>query len=207
LRHDRIRKDRGKCCICGHVSAYNDVHHVQYRDSWDGTRLSDLKVLCRRCHKAVHLAIEAMGADYGLMKVALKWRKTLEVVGKYNLIPDHYLTRKTKKRNQGSKKYNWKAKIADNQLRDSKLTVIFTKEMGKTFLKYTTKKQAALLGLTYPMAKGWKKELVGREFPRTVIKAVKEASSCDLETKEYMVTGHQVFKRKKTKKHKWKRNR
>jgi len=36
-----------------------DVHHLGYRGSWGNERVSDLEVLCRRCHIAQHDEWEA----------------------------------------------------------------------------------------------------------------------------------------------------
>lgn len=48
-------------CICSKCNNYgNDVHHLTYERLW-GERLSDLQVLCRDCHYAVHRAQNSRG--------------------------------------------------------------------------------------------------------------------------------------------------
>jgi 5-methylcytosine-specific restriction endonuclease McrA len=60
IRRDKILQERGVCAYCGecHVMYggnlhFVDVHHLTYRRIWH-ERLSDLKLLCRPCHKKEH---------------------------------------------------------------------------------------------------------------------------------------------------------
>lgn len=46
----RSRRDR--CAICGDTR-HLDVHHLNYRN-WTDVTMSDLRVLCRRCHELAH---------------------------------------------------------------------------------------------------------------------------------------------------------
>ena len=44
-----------RCCKCG-FNKYIEVHHINYKNIYD-VLLSDLEVLCRRCHKREHKKI------------------------------------------------------------------------------------------------------------------------------------------------------
>lgn len=48
----RKRKRTNKCGICG-ATQHLDVHHLNYRHLTD-VKMSDLRVLCRRCHQLTH---------------------------------------------------------------------------------------------------------------------------------------------------------
>lgn len=50
----RSKSDR--CAVCGDTRQL-DVHHLNYRN-WTDVVMSDLRVLCRRCHTVAH---ELMG--------------------------------------------------------------------------------------------------------------------------------------------------
>ncbi len=54
LRASRLIKSDNVCAICSNRSPSNDVHHVQYGRSLWKVSVSDLRVLCRKCHTDVH---------------------------------------------------------------------------------------------------------------------------------------------------------
>lgn len=49
-------KKRGvsRCQNCGKKSRFLECHHVKYPENWEDTQVTDLVVLCRRCHKRIH---------------------------------------------------------------------------------------------------------------------------------------------------------
>lgn len=48
-------------CICARCKEYgNDVHHLTYDRLW-GELITDLQILCRDCHEAVHRAQNSSG--------------------------------------------------------------------------------------------------------------------------------------------------
>jgi hypothetical protein len=59
LRTLKLIKSRATCALCRLVSWNNDVHHVDYGvDGLTTVKTSDLRVLCRDCHDAVHHVME-----------------------------------------------------------------------------------------------------------------------------------------------------
>lgn len=55
IREQVIERDRGKCQnCCASVGQSGDVHHVVPRAKGGSDRLSNLVLLCRECHDAVH---------------------------------------------------------------------------------------------------------------------------------------------------------
>lgn len=62
LRLQRLVKSKCRCALCGKEDISNDVHHVNYRNLKD-VRISDLRVLCRKCHDQVH-EVMTMEDDY-----------------------------------------------------------------------------------------------------------------------------------------------
>lgn len=55
IREQVIERDRGKCQnCCASVGQSGDVHHVVPRGKGGSDRLSNLVLLCRECHDAVH---------------------------------------------------------------------------------------------------------------------------------------------------------
>lgn len=52
IREEKFKKAGYKCEICGAVKNL-DVHHVTYK-RLGREKMSDLAVLCRKCHKTLH---------------------------------------------------------------------------------------------------------------------------------------------------------
>lgn len=59
LRLEKLASRDAKCQMCGRRDLSNDVHHMRYRGLFDA-KLSDLLVMCRRCHNRVHKVIEIL---------------------------------------------------------------------------------------------------------------------------------------------------
>lgn len=55
IRLKALRAVKCKCVVCKKEDFFNDCHHIIYPAKWQKTRTCDLRVLCRQCHKAVHL--------------------------------------------------------------------------------------------------------------------------------------------------------
>jgi HNH endonuclease len=53
-RHLRLQKAKGRCERCGAVTSIADVHHIHY-DRRGDERDSDLEVVCRDCHRKLHV--------------------------------------------------------------------------------------------------------------------------------------------------------
>lgn len=51
-KRSKKRAKRDRCAVCGDTQ-HLDVHHLNYRN-WTDVLLSDLRVLCRRCHTLAH---------------------------------------------------------------------------------------------------------------------------------------------------------
>ena len=47
----------GRCSICMTDQGPLDAHHLHYRN-WVDVEMSDLRLLCRRCHDVVHLLMK-----------------------------------------------------------------------------------------------------------------------------------------------------
>lgn len=58
LRNQAIADAAGKCRLCGSVSVFNDVHHINYKGGVFQVEKSNLRVLCRVCHEKVHALID-----------------------------------------------------------------------------------------------------------------------------------------------------
>lgn len=83
----RLRKleaAEGKCDICGTKNYSNDVHHIKYSKDLKTVRIWDLRVLCRRCHDAVHQALKLNGKEIEKFEESSdRWRLTLlEIISK-----------------------------------------------------------------------------------------------------------------------------
>ena len=63
----------GSCERCGSREVLQ-AHHKIYRGSWFDTRLEDLEVLCRRCHRKHHRVKGGSGWFSGLMIYRDDWR-------------------------------------------------------------------------------------------------------------------------------------
>lgn len=59
LRIKKLARERGHCSMCMTSKWGNDVHHIRYPKNLYETTISDLRVLCRTCHEAVHEAMDA----------------------------------------------------------------------------------------------------------------------------------------------------
>ena len=53
LRKEALYWANYACEHCGWLENL-DVHHIRYRGSWGNEKVSDLQVLCRRCHSRRH---------------------------------------------------------------------------------------------------------------------------------------------------------
>lgn len=62
LRYSKLFTDGNQCDVCGKSDPSNDVHHLRYHKLYD-VSLSDLIVLCRRCHDLAHEVIESFGSE------------------------------------------------------------------------------------------------------------------------------------------------
>lgn len=55
IREQVIERDRGECQnCCASVGQSGDVHHIVPRGKGGSDKLSNLRLLCRQCHDAVH---------------------------------------------------------------------------------------------------------------------------------------------------------
>jgi hypothetical protein len=52
-RSQKHARSSGRCAVC-RAGEYIDVHHLEYRN-WVDVQMSDLRLLCRRCHDVAHL--------------------------------------------------------------------------------------------------------------------------------------------------------
>jgi hypothetical protein len=57
LREKAIIRARGRCQLCNHHETLN-VHHRKYPKEWGKEPLSDLTVLCEKCHNNFHDTIK-----------------------------------------------------------------------------------------------------------------------------------------------------
>ena len=164
IRGAAILANKAKCCICGHVSNRNDVHHVIYRDNWDDTQPSDLRVLCRRCHDAAHTAIDQIGDSYYSLPYKDKWNATLEMISSQELIPEHFLKKivtpkvniKVNKRKLGRNDREAEKTRADIRFNLRGVDVQMNPNLFKRISHCMTKEGAKLLGMSFPLDKGWK---------------------------------------------------
>ena len=47
----------GRCCICNRHKGIQ-IHHMLYRRLWSDATMSDLRVVCGRCHRMIHRLID-----------------------------------------------------------------------------------------------------------------------------------------------------
>jgi hypothetical protein len=57
LRLRKLAETDARCAICKFRDLANDVHHIDYRELYN-VGMTDLRVLCRACHKRVHTLLE-----------------------------------------------------------------------------------------------------------------------------------------------------
>lgn len=79
LRLRKMVSKRAICCLCGESKFFNDVHHIVYRNLYD-VRLSDLRVLCRRCHSLVHDVLDSNVSIRSVKASKSKWNKVAQQV-------------------------------------------------------------------------------------------------------------------------------
>lgn len=68
LRLRKLVSTDAKCEICAFRCLQNDVHHTIYRRPLTNAKLTDLVVLCRSCHQAVHELIEIAKVSHSIAK-------------------------------------------------------------------------------------------------------------------------------------------
>lgn len=64
----RVReRDAGRCRVCG-AAGWAEVHHIRYRSRGGSDDLSNLVLLCKACHDAVHAGrLRVRGTSEALM--------------------------------------------------------------------------------------------------------------------------------------------
>ena len=92
LRKKKHNKSKGRCAICKNSKNLN-IHHLFYRQDLSKTELSDLRLLCKRCHKLVH-ELEKNGkiiyknknhnSRFGIIKSAVKKELGLAGINCFN---------------------------------------------------------------------------------------------------------------------------
>lgn len=173
IRGGFIRKAGGCCSICGHKSVHNDVHHVTYRKERSDVRDGDCRVLCRACHEAVHKAIDLIGGEYKTLQIKQRWRATLEMIDAHELRPRRYLKKhlkpSKKKKPIPPKKQAGIDREAEAIRTDIRLNLNGGAVLmaGKIFQRLTSalKKEAAnILGLSFPLASGWRSRFIDTEI-------------------------------------------
>lgn len=152
-RKKKLSKSKKRCAICG-WNEMLDVHHVAYKNWYDVTT-GDLRIMCRVCHDLIH-KLENEGkikyksnnpnSRYGAQKSAVtKYRKQMAPKKK-----DDIPKQEKHKANEG----------------------ILTKEIfnaGKSSRGGWGWRQLKLLGVEYPLKKGWKKRIIGTEVGKEKI--------------------------------------
>lgn len=99
-RKVRLNATDAKCDICGTLNWSNDVHHVKYAKDLEQVKLWDLKVLCRRCHNAVHVALNKRKDEINRPQQSLiRWNRTLRIIIELELLPQSELNKIRKKLN------------------------------------------------------------------------------------------------------------
>lgn len=65
----RVReRDAGRCRVCG-ASGWAEVHHIRYRSRGGSDELSNLVLLCKACHDAVHAGRLRVGGTSDALRV------------------------------------------------------------------------------------------------------------------------------------------
>lgn len=118
LRLERMKKTHCKCEICGTKSRSNDGHHVKYATDLRLNRVIDIRIVCRRCHEAVHLALKReLGINELMSDSESRWMATLRAIKTYKLLPEDVLSKlgKMKRRiiPKGKKRKSRGARRAD----------------------------------------------------------------------------------------------
>lgn len=91
LRIAKLASVDARCAICALRELSNDVHHVIYRKLFDVV-LEDLVVLCRACHKKVHIALDEFQFIKKIKDVKARWKKTINRVKYGKEIPEECKT-------------------------------------------------------------------------------------------------------------------
>lgn len=79
LRLEKLTSVDARCELCNTRSLVNDCHHINYRNLFD-VSLDDLVVLCRPCHKKVHLVLEECKSLKKMKDSKQAWRRTVSRV-------------------------------------------------------------------------------------------------------------------------------
>lgn len=71
------------CQGCEKVSENNHAHHIIYPGDWNKTRFWMLRILCKKCHKKIHLRTSPN--DYKKRKMAVtEYRRAINAIRKRN---------------------------------------------------------------------------------------------------------------------------
>jgi hypothetical protein len=166
----KSKYNKNKCYICEKKDVSLDLHHKTYeRVGYE--RLTDLVQVCRSCHKNIHLILKHCKAnEFTLWNVAEKCKTLFKKKGEkafISIIPSVEKTLPKKKNiKQKHKKLNLREYIENTPI--IKLTRRIMR-LGKSCKNGLSMKQLRVLGVTKEK-KGWKKQILGKEFPQHVIK-------------------------------------
>jgi 5-methylcytosine-specific restriction endonuclease McrA len=70
-KEKREKKNPTRCGICA-ATENLDIHHIHYRN-WTNVEMSDLRVLCRRCHDTYHFLEKAGKIKYTSQSHHSRW--------------------------------------------------------------------------------------------------------------------------------------
>lgn len=131
----RKRAKRDRCAICGDTKRL-DVHHLNYRN-WTDVQMSDLRVLCRRCHEVAHglmkRGVIRFKSDSHHSRFAITKNAVRREIGEAGM---HWTT------DQGALPKSWRPKPA----------VVPSTRMSP---KGWTRERLAAWGIPWPPPKGW----------------------------------------------------
>jgi hypothetical protein len=164
----KSKYNKNKCYICEKKDVPFDLHHKTY-ERVGCERLTDLVQVCRPCHKSIHLILDhCKNNEFTLWNVAKKCKTLFKKQGKkafINIIPT------TKKPLPAPKKKNNKKVSLREYVENTPIITLTSRIMrlGKSCKNGLSMKQLRILGVTKEK-KGWKKQILGKEFPQHVIK-------------------------------------
>jgi hypothetical protein len=142
------RKRAQQCGICG-ATKNLDVHHLNYRQLTDVT-MSDLRVLCRRCHEVAHVLHKVGAYTFTSTNHHHRWavlKRAVQVHIAMTAIKDEAIDAR-----------RGRSPVVD------RAWIMAHKTPGGGW----TKAQLRSLGVSWPPPKGWLSRIVGQPMTKDI---------------------------------------
>ncbi len=171
-RKTKYRKSRTKkCAICMDWESL-EVHHLIYKPNLKDIENSDLRILCNRCHKAVHELINSKVIKFKSDNHNSRFATIKNHVKKHLHL---YPTKEERKQRRKDRDRSLKTKTNERKpfvVEYPEITQLLTVEImikGRSWNGGYSLNQLRLFGFNNFPKKGWQDMIIGQEWAKEIV--------------------------------------